>query len=55
VKLEIGERFFWARPFTPRRRARSFVGVKLQQALSGLAALNKIVQEFGAFLHPAAR
>lgn len=54
VKLEIGDAIFLGEAVYCRDEEQgAFVGVKLQQVLSGLAALNKMVQEFEAFLHPA--
>ena len=53
VKIEIGDAIFLGEVVYCREGDQaSFVGVRLSQVLSGLAALSKMVQDFEAFLHP---
>lgn len=55
VKLEIGDAIFLGEAVYCRDDDEgAFVGVKLNQVLTGLAALHKMVQEFESFLHPIA-
>jgi PilZ domain len=54
VKIEIGDAIFLGEVIYCRDTEEgSFIGVQLSQVLTGLAALQKMVEEFEALLHPA--
>lgn len=56
VKIEIGDAIFLGEAIYCRNDEEdSFVGVELSQVVTGISALQRMVEEFEAFLHPAVR
>jgi len=55
VKIEIADAIFLGEAVHCHGQEEGWlIGVRLHEVLSGLAALNRMAQEFEAFLHPAA-